>query len=104
MLRGRLAVASLNRDGYGENLFSGAEVSDKDIDALRLQLGAFISEDFDIQLAADWMQDRSGVRGSQLLAPNPLAAAYPPLHDRYDIRSAMPSLNDTDLSGDAAAR
>src|SRR5688572_19039868 len=39
-LRGRLAVGSFNRDGYGDNLFSGQEVSDKEILALRGQLGA----------------------------------------------------------------
>ncbi|HET6783678.1 MAG TPA: TonB-dependent receptor plug domain-containing protein, partial [Pseudoxanthomonas sp.] len=36
--RGRLSVASLNRDGFGENLLTGQPVSDKEILAARLQL------------------------------------------------------------------
>src|SRR5687768_4301760 len=34
-LRGRVAVASLKRDGYGENLFTGRDVSDRNTLALR---------------------------------------------------------------------
>jgi iron complex outermembrane recepter protein len=99
VLRGRLAVASLNRDGYGENLVTGDDVSDKDIFAMRGQLGAYVNDDFNVQLAVDWIDDRSGVRGARMLAPNPLAPAYPPLADRYDIRSGMPNVNDTEMKG-----
>ena len=41
-LRGRVAVASMNRDGFGTNLANGQEVSDKEINALRMQLGALL--------------------------------------------------------------
>ncbi len=108
-LRGRLAVASLNRDGFGENLVTGDQVSDKDIDAYRLQLGAFITDDFNLQFSADWMNDRSGVRAAQMLAPNPFAAIlfptqgpFPPLDDRYDVRNGMPNINDTRMQGASA--
>jgi iron complex outermembrane receptor protein len=99
VLRGRLAVASLNREGFGENEYSDQDVSDKEILALRGQLGAYVSENFNVQFAFDWMDDQSGVRGAQMLVANPLAPAFPPLDDRYDIRSGMRNVNDTDMQG-----
>jgi len=101
-LRARVAVASLNHDGYGENKLNGQPVSDKQINAARLQLGAYAGDDLDIQFALDWMDDQSGVRGAQMLAPNPLAPAYPPLSSRYDIRSGMGNVNDTTMKGASA--
>ncbi|WP_149193701.1 TonB-dependent receptor [Luteimonas suaedae] len=101
-LRARLSLASMNRDGFGTNLENGQEVSDKEINAARFQLGAFASEQFDVQFALDYMDDQSGVRGARLLAPNPLAPDYPPLEDRYDIRSGMPNVNDTEMKGASA--
>lgn len=108
-LRGRVAVASLNRDGYGENLVTDQQVSDKEILAARAELGAYVSEDFDIHVNMDWMDDQSGVRGAKMLAPNPLNAlfpqygAFPPLDDRYDVRNGMPNINDTSMKGISAA-
>ncbi|WP_342315252.1 TonB-dependent receptor [Lysobacter sp. FW306-1B-D06B] len=101
-LRGRLAVASLNRDGFGDNLFSGQEVSDKEILAARGQLGAYVNENLDIQFAFDWMDDQSGVRGAKMLAPNRFAPGIAPLDSRYDIRSGMPNVNDTEMKGASA--
>ena len=101
-LRARLSVASMNRDGFGTNLSNGQDVSDKEINAMRFQLGAFASEAFDVQFALDYLDDQSGVRGAKMLAPNPIAPAYPPLDDRYDIRSAMPNVNDTEMKGASA--
>jgi iron complex outermembrane receptor protein len=109
-LRGRVAVASLNRDGFGQNLVTGDDVSDKNIDAYRLNLGAYVSDDINIQFAADWMNDRSGVRGAQMLAANPFnsipvlggTGPKPPLADRYDVRNGMPNINDTRLQGASA--
>ena len=98
-LRGRVAVASMNRDGYGENLTNDQPVSDKEINAIRAQFGAYASEDFDVQFSIDRIEDQSGVRGAKMLAPNPLAPAYPPLDDRYDIRSGMGNVNDTTMTG-----
>ena len=98
-LRGRLAVASLNRDGFGENLTNDQPVSDKEILAARGQLGAYVNENLDIQFAFDWMDDQSGVRGAKMLAPNRFAPGFAPLDSRYDIRSGMPNVNDTDMKG-----
>ncbi|MGH8061400.1 MAG: TonB-dependent receptor [Pseudoxanthomonas sp.] len=101
-LRGRVAVASMNRDGFGTNTYTDQEVSDKEINAARFQLGAYAGDDFDVQFALDWMDDQSGVRGAKMLAPNPLAPAYPPTDDRYDIRSGMKNINDTVMKGASA--
>ena len=98
-LRARLAVASLNRDGYGENRRNDQPVSDKEILALRGQIGAFASDDLEMHVNFDWVNDQSGVRGARMLAPNRFASAFAPLDDRYDIRSGMPNVNDTELRG-----
>ena len=98
-LRGRVSVASMNRDGFGTNTYTGQDVSDKEINAVRMQLGAYSQDDFDVQVAFDYMDDQSGVRGAKMLAPNPLAPAYPPTDDRYDIRSGMKNINDTEMKG-----
>ncbi len=99
----RVAAASLHRDGYGENLTNGAPVSDKEILAARATLGYIGNEDFWLKLTADWMDDQSGVRGAQMLAPNTNAVInvrdVAPLDDRYDIRSGMPNVNDTSMDG-----
>lgn len=109
-LRARVAAASLNRDGFGENITNGQPVSDKEILAVRAQLGAYVSDNLDIQFAMDWMDDQSGVRGAKMLAPNALdylvdparGSGQQPLDDRYDIRSGMPNVNDTTMKGASA--
>jgi len=98
-LRGRLAVASLNRDGFGQNVVTDQEVSDKEILALRGQLGAYAGDNFDVQFAFDWMDDQSGVRGAQMLAPNRFVPGVLPLDSRYDVRNGMPNVNDTEMKG-----
>ena len=40
-VRMRLAAASLSRNGFGENIDTGVDVSDKDTKAMRLSLGVF---------------------------------------------------------------
>lgn len=101
-LRGRIAVASLNRDGFGKNVVTGAEVSDKEILALRGQLGAYVNDDLNIQFAFDWMDDQSGVRGAKMLAANRFAPGTQPLDSRYDVRNGMPNVNDTTIKGASA--
>lgn len=105
-LRGRVAMASMNRDGFGKNLLTGQDVSDKEINAARLQLGAYSQEDFDVQFAFDYMDDKSGVRGAKMLAPNnnPLipVSTVAPLDSRYDIRSGMKNVNNTTMKGASA--
>ena len=105
-LRGRISVADLHRDGFGENLVTGAQVSDKKVRAVRANLGAYVTDSFDLQFAFDHVDDGSGVRGAQMLRANPYDALltpttgpFLPLADRYDVRNGMPNVNDTTLSG-----
>ena len=105
-LRGRISVADLHRDGFGENLVTGAQVSDKKIRAIRANLGAYVTDSFDLQFSFDHVDDSSGVRGAQMLRANPFDALltpatgpFLPLDSRYDVRNGMPNVNDTTLSG-----
>ena len=107
-LRGRISVARLHNDGFGENIVTGEPVSNKEITAVRAQLGAYVTENFDLQFAFDWVDDTSGVRGAKLLAPNTLLLAnllnpglssLPMLDSRYDVRNGMPNINDTEVKG-----
>ena len=102
-LRARVAVASLNRDGFGENVNTGQPASDKEINALRFNLGAYAGETFDAQFTLDWMDDQSGVRAARMLAPNRFAPTAQPLDSRYDVRNGMPNVNDTEMKGMSAA-
>ena len=101
-LRARVAVASLNNDGFGENTVNGQPVSDKQISAARFNLGAYAGDGFDVQFALDWTDDKSGMRGSKMLAPNPFLPGYPPMDSRYDIRSGMRNLNNVESKGASA--
>ena len=101
-LRARVAVASMNHDGFGENTINGQPVSDKQINAARFNLGAYAGDDFDVQFALDWIDDQSGMRGSKMLAPNPFLRPYPPMDSRYDIRSGMRNLNSVETKGASA--
>lgn len=98
-LRGRVSVARLKNDGFGENINTGDPVSDKDIMAYRLALGAYVTDRFDLQFAYDHVEDNSGVRGAKMLEANRFVPATPPLASRYDVRNGMPNVNETTLSG-----
>ncbi|SDD79510.1 TonB-dependent receptor [Aquimonas voraii] len=98
----RVAVASLSRDGFGENVRTGQDVSDKEILAARATLGYLGSPDFSAKFTVDWMDDQSGVRGAKMLGPNFAAPTLLPLNDRYDVRNGMPNVNDTSMKGASA--
>ncbi|MDZ4814229.1 MAG: TonB-dependent receptor [Pseudomonadota bacterium] len=97
----RFSAASLSRDGYGDNRYSQQQISDKEILVARGQLGFFVSDDFNLVISADWLDDQSGVRGAQRLNAfnlfDPLRT--PPLNSRYDTLSGMPNVNDTQMDG-----
>ncbi|MFN3842983.1 MAG: TonB-dependent receptor [Rehaibacterium terrae] len=101
-VRARVAVASLNRDGFGENIRTGEDVSDKNIDAVRFSIGFYPNDDFNLKLAFDGMDDRSGVRGAKMLAPNPFVPGVQPLDHRYNVRNGMPNVNNTSMRGASA--
>ena len=91
------------RNGFGENIITGVDVSDKDTKAMRLSLGVFPDGDtFDAKLELDYTQDLSGVRGAQMLVTNrfdPSVPDSPVLEDRYDVRSGFYPDNSTTAGG-----
>ena len=105
-LRARISVADLHREGFGENLITGEQVSDKKVRAVRANLGAYVNDQIDVQFAFDHTVDTSGVRGAQMYRANPFDGLFTPatgpflpLDSRYDVRNGMPNINDTTLSG-----
>jgi len=105
-LRARVALASLKHDGYGTNLYTGEDVSDKDTQAGRISLEWLPTDDLTFQLSYDKTQDNSNPKGLTRLAANPfcplfLGQACPPLEDNFDTQSGLAPLNGTDSSGSA---
>ncbi len=95
----RFSAASLSRDGFGENVRTGQDVSDKEIVASRFTLGYIGNESFSLRFTADNLDDASAVRGMKMLTSNRFAPTTLPIDDRYDVRNGMPNVNDTTLEG-----
>jgi iron complex outermembrane recepter protein len=105
-LRAKLAVASLQHDGYGTNLFTGKEVSNKDTKAARLALDWLPTDAVKVQFSFDKTKDEAQPKGLTRLAANPfcplfLGAACPPEREIFDTRSGLAPLNGTDSDGAA---
>jgi iron complex outermembrane receptor protein len=95
----RFAGANLTRDGYGENIRTGQDVSDKEIVAGRFTFGYIGSDVWSLQFTADSIDDASAVRGAKMLATNRFAPTAAPLDSNYDVRNGMPNVNDTTMDG-----
>ena len=105
-LRARVALASLNRDGYGKNLIDSSEVSNQKTMAGRATLGFFPSgQAFNVQLSVDQADDDSGMRGFQRMAVNSTwdPVKTPVNSSRYDITSGMANVNSTHGGGQSLA-
>jgi len=103
-LRAKVAFASLQHDGYGDNLLTGREVSDKDTLAYRVGLDWLPSAKVKVQLSFDATEDNAGPKGLTRLEANPfcplfLGAACPPNPGLFDTQSGLEPLNSTDASG-----
>ncbi|MEM1202529.1 MAG: TonB-dependent receptor [Acidobacteriota bacterium] len=103
-LRVKAAAASLTHDGFGTNLLTGRDVSDKDTKAFRLGLDWIPSDDVTVKLRLDRTEDDAEPKGLTRLAANPfcllfLGAACPPLADTFDTQSGLEPLNSTDSEG-----
>ncbi len=103
-LRAKAAVASLSHDGYGTNLFTGREVSDKDSLAMRLAFDWLASDDVTVKLRFDRTEDEAGPKGltrlqSNFLCPLFLGEPCPPLANVFDTQSGLEPLNGTDSEG-----
>ncbi len=101
--RARLALATLNRDGYGKNTTDGSDVSNQKTRAARLTAGFFPNgQPFNVQFSTDKTFDESNMRGFQRLDVNKFDPAKTPVGEsRYDIASGMPNRNRTETGGNA---
>jgi iron complex outermembrane receptor protein len=103
-LRAKVAFGSFQHDGYGENLFTGREVSTKDSTAYRVGFDWLPSETVTVKFSYDNTRDDSSPKGLTRLAANPLCvpflgAACPPEQNIFDTRSGLAPLNGTDSEG-----
>ncbi len=103
-LRAKVAVASLTHDGYGTNVFTGREVSDKNTFAARLAFDWLPSDDVIVKFRFDRTEDDAEPKGLTRLAANPfcplfLGTTCPPLANIFDTESGLAPVNGTDAEG-----
>ena len=94
------AVSSLNRDGFGKNLFTGADHYDKDILAYRASLEWKPTDNLFFRVAADDLQDDSNARhGHREVAGAGLTAGETVLPNLYDTRAGLGDDNSVSTDG-----
>ncbi len=104
-LRARAAGAYLRHDGYGTNLFTDREVSNKKTLAYRVGLDWLPSDKVKVQLSHDLIRDDAEPKGLTRLIANPLCPAFlggatcPPEAEIFDTRSGLVPINRTDAQG-----
>lgn len=83
-------LAFFTRDGFGENLITGEDNYNKDVAAYRLSAEWDITDNFQIRIAGDYMNDESNARQGHRLIPD-LAppVQYPVLANEYDTRAGL---------------
>ncbi|MCE9680565.1 TonB-dependent receptor [Shewanella sp. AS1] len=97
------AVASLNRDGYGEFLTSALPGQDKenynkDVLAGRISLEYTPTDDLFFRLAYDKTEDESNAKGGYRILPSLLTNAPVP-DSKYDSYTSMPTWNKVETEG-----
>lgn len=105
-LRARVAGGSFRHAGYGANLFTGKDVSNKDTLAFRAGLDWLPSTSVKVQLSYDQTKDDAEPKGLTRLAANPLCPAFsggacPPEANIFDTRSGLAPINSTNAKGSA---
>ncbi|HYC90200.1 MAG TPA: TonB-dependent receptor [Thermoanaerobaculia bacterium] len=102
-LRGKIAFASLNHAGYGENLLTGRDVSDRKTIAARGGLDWLVNDTWKVAFSADYTKDDAEPKGYQRLSPNFLCPAFgvtcAPNDSRWDTQSGLAPLNGTEAMG-----
>jgi iron complex outermembrane receptor protein len=105
-LRAKLAIASLQHDGFGENEFTGRDLSDKDSQAIRLAMDWLPSDAVRVNFSYDRTEDNASPKGLTLLEANRfcplfLGRACPAEGRPFHNRAGLAPLNGTDSSGAA---
>jgi iron complex outermembrane recepter protein len=102
-LRGKIAVASLTHAGYGTNLLTGRDVSNRETFAARGGVDWLFNDNVKIAFNADYTKDDAEPKGYQRLVTNPICPAFgitcAPNESRWDTNSGLAPVNGTDSKG-----
>ena len=82
------AVASLQRDGFGENIINGDDNYDKNVVAARVSAELEPTDGMMFKLSADYTKDESNARQGHRVIPGQLSGA-PILGDVFDTRAGL---------------
>jgi iron complex outermembrane receptor protein len=96
------AVARYTRDGYGENLTTGAEHYNKDVIAARLSAEFAPTDNIFFRIAGDRTLDKSKPRHGTRLLPNGVNPIYAPTDSVYDTRAGIGDDNRVETRGVSA--
>jgi iron complex outermembrane receptor protein len=102
-----LAIAEYDRDGFGRNLYTGAETNNKDVISGRISFEATPTESLFLRLSADYLEDGSNANHGHRERPVPaaLAALVNPascrvvLADPYDTCAGLGDKNEVISEG-----
>jgi iron complex outermembrane recepter protein len=96
------AFALYARDGYGDNLFTGAEHYNKDVDAFRVSAEWTPTSALSIRFTADGVDDDSNPRHGSRLTDFPAGGpSYDVLGSVYDTRAGSGDANHVETRGAA---
>jgi iron complex outermembrane receptor protein len=84
-------VATFNRDGYGDNLFTGEDNADKQILAFRGSAEWQATDDFFLRLYGDYSEDDSNPRHGHRFLPSTVTGD-PVLDDVFDTRAGITTI------------
>lgn len=94
------AYGTFNRDGFGEFKNTGADNYDKDIQAGRVSLAWYPSDDLSFSFMADRTWDDSNAKGGYRLTPS-LVTGQQPYGNVFDSDTSMPTDNSVETGGEA---
>ena len=92
------AIAKYSRDGFGENLTTGAEHYDKDVLAYRVSAEWSPSSDFFVRASYDRTEDDSNAIHGHRLLPS-LDGTIPVTSDVFDTRAGLGDDNSVETEG-----
>lgn len=92
------ALGQYTRDGFGENLLTGAEHYDKDVLAFRASAEWTPTPDLFLRLAYDSTEDNSNAKHGHRLLPD-AAGVFPVTSDEYDTRAGLGDDNLVETEG-----
>ncbi|NRA31053.1 MAG: TonB-dependent receptor [Parvularculaceae bacterium] len=92
-------VASFNRDGFGENITTGAENYNKEILAARATVEFEPNDRLFVRLAGDYLEDTSAIRGGFREIPDLSDPMGPQITDVFDTAGGITGPNELEAWG-----